>query len=101
MLSQQGCDKWTELKLWRRGTGAADFLHAYWMGPIYGFITKGEWASRSRAQLDAKATGPRNFNRRYRAHRGVIMDGTAVSESVKSASRRKVDHLSSLRSNRK
>jgi hypothetical protein len=31
---------WTELKLWREEeTGAADFLHAYWMGRYYGFVT--------------------------------------------------------------
>jgi len=36
-------DQWTELKLWcEEETGAADFLHAYWMGRYYGFITKGE-----------------------------------------------------------
>jgi hypothetical protein len=30
--------RWTELKLWREEeTGAADFLHAYWMGRYYGF----------------------------------------------------------------
>jgi hypothetical protein len=29
---------WTELKLWpEQETGAADFLHAYWMGRYYGF----------------------------------------------------------------
>lgn len=38
--SQDG-DSWTELKLWREEeTGAADFLHAYWMGRYYGFIRK-------------------------------------------------------------
>jgi hypothetical protein len=32
-------EKWIELKLWREEeTGAADFLHAYWMGRYYGFI---------------------------------------------------------------
>ena len=32
-------EHWTELKLWRESeTGAADFLHAYWMGRYYGFI---------------------------------------------------------------
>ena len=32
-------ETWTELKLWREDeTGAADFLHAYWMGRYYGFI---------------------------------------------------------------
>jgi hypothetical protein len=36
-------ENWTELKLWReQETGAADFLHAYWMGRYYGFIQKGE-----------------------------------------------------------
>ncbi len=30
---------WNELHLWREEeTGAADFLHAYWMGRYYGFI---------------------------------------------------------------
>ena len=30
---------WTELHLWReQETGAADYLHAYWMGRYYGFI---------------------------------------------------------------
>ncbi len=30
---------WTEMHLWREEeTGAADFLHAYWMGRYYGFI---------------------------------------------------------------
>lgn len=30
---------WAELKLWReQETGAADFLHAYWMGRYYGFL---------------------------------------------------------------
>lgn len=30
---------WEELKLWREDeTGAADFLHAYWMGRYYGFV---------------------------------------------------------------
>jgi hypothetical protein len=34
---------WTELKLWREEeTGAADFLHAYWMGRYYGFIDRKE-----------------------------------------------------------
>src|SRR5262249_11551997 len=37
-LSQNG-ERWTELKLWRESeTGAADFLHAYWMGRYYGFV---------------------------------------------------------------
>jgi hypothetical protein len=32
-------ENWTELKLWPENeTGAADFLHAYWMGRYYGFI---------------------------------------------------------------
>ena len=32
---------WKELKLWTEAeTGAADFLHAYWMGRYYGFISK-------------------------------------------------------------
>jgi hypothetical protein len=30
---------WEEMKLWEeRETGAADFLHAYWMGRYYGFL---------------------------------------------------------------
>jgi hypothetical protein len=34
---------WTELKLWRENeTGAADFLHAYWMGRYYGYIKSKE-----------------------------------------------------------
>jgi hypothetical protein len=34
---------WTEMKLWREEeTGAADFLHAYWMGRYYGFIHKND-----------------------------------------------------------
>ena len=34
---------WTELKLWKEEeTGAADFLHAYWMGRYYGFIGKAD-----------------------------------------------------------
>jgi hypothetical protein len=34
---------WIELKLWpERETGAADFLHAYWMGRYYGFIKRHE-----------------------------------------------------------
>ena len=33
-------ERWSELKLWpEQETGAADFLHAYWMGRYYGFIT--------------------------------------------------------------
>jgi len=36
-------ESWTELKLWRENeTGAADFLHAYWMGRFYGFIKRNE-----------------------------------------------------------
>ncbi|HWX20897.1 MAG TPA: hypothetical protein VN578_13440 [Candidatus Binatia bacterium] len=36
-------ENWTELKLWRENeTGAADFLHAYWMGRYYGFIQRNE-----------------------------------------------------------
>ena len=32
-------ETWSELKLWREDeTGAADFLHAYWMGRYYGFV---------------------------------------------------------------
>lgn len=39
-LSQDGED-WTELKLWPESeTGAADFLHAYWMGRYYGFVAR-------------------------------------------------------------
>jgi photosystem II stability/assembly factor-like uncharacterized protein len=41
-LSRDG-ENWNELKLWREEeTGAADFLHAYWMGRYYGFIGKDE-----------------------------------------------------------
>jgi len=41
-LSADG-ETWTELKLWRESeTGAADFLHAYWMGRYYGFIRSKE-----------------------------------------------------------
>jgi hypothetical protein len=37
------CEHWTELKLWPESeTGAADFLHAYWLGRYYGFIKAGE-----------------------------------------------------------
>ncbi|HXG24566.1 MAG TPA: hypothetical protein VNJ09_08445 [Chthonomonadales bacterium] len=37
--------KWTEMKLWPESeTGAADFLHAYWMGRYYGFLTGNESA---------------------------------------------------------
>lgn len=36
--SQDGL-KWTEMTLWQpEETGAADFLHAYWMGRYYGFL---------------------------------------------------------------
>ena len=36
-------ERWTEVKLWREDeTGAADFLHAYWMGRYYGFVKKDE-----------------------------------------------------------
>ncbi len=36
-------ETWMELKRWRKQeTGAADFLHAYWMGRYYGFIKRGE-----------------------------------------------------------
>lgn len=32
---------WQELSLWReQESGAADFLHAYWMGRYYGFLTE-------------------------------------------------------------
>jgi hypothetical protein len=32
-------ETWSELKLWREDeTGAADFLHACWMGRYYGFV---------------------------------------------------------------
>jgi hypothetical protein len=32
-------ENWTELELWRENeTGAADFLHPYWMGRYYGYI---------------------------------------------------------------
>jgi hypothetical protein len=34
---------WTEVKVWpETETGAADFLHAYWMGRYYGFISSKE-----------------------------------------------------------
>lgn len=40
--STDGGATWSELKLWREEeTGAADFLHAYWMGSYYGFIVPG------------------------------------------------------------
>ncbi len=36
-------ENWTELKLWPESeTGAADFLHAYWMGRYYGFVGRAE-----------------------------------------------------------
>ena len=36
-------EHWTEIKLWREDeTGAADFLHAYWMGRYYGIVGKNE-----------------------------------------------------------
>lgn len=36
-------EHWTELKLWTEyEVGAADFLHAYWMGRYYGFIAAKE-----------------------------------------------------------
>jgi len=36
-------EHWTELRLWPElETGAADFLHAYWMGRYYGFIQRKE-----------------------------------------------------------
>jgi hypothetical protein len=36
-------ETWTELQLWpEQETGAADFLHAYWMGRYYGFIGRKE-----------------------------------------------------------
>jgi hypothetical protein len=32
-------DSWSEMTFWRENeTGAADYLHAYWMGRYYGFI---------------------------------------------------------------
>jgi hypothetical protein len=32
-------EHWEQMKLWREDeTGAADFLHAYWMGRYYGFV---------------------------------------------------------------
>ena len=41
-LSVDG-ENWTELKLWRENeTGAADFLHAYWLGRYYGMIKRTE-----------------------------------------------------------
>lgn len=40
-LSADG-ERWTELKLWQeQETGAADFLHAYWMGRYYGLVPNG------------------------------------------------------------
>ena len=36
-------ERWTELRLWPEAeTGAADFLHAYWMGRYYGFLAAGD-----------------------------------------------------------
>lgn len=36
-------ERWSEIKLWREDeTGAADFLHAYWMGRYYGLIGKND-----------------------------------------------------------
>jgi hypothetical protein len=36
-------EHWTELKLWRENeTGAADSLHAYWIGRYYGLIKRNE-----------------------------------------------------------
>ena len=35
----RGGEKWTELQLWREAeTGAADYLHAYWMGRHYRLV---------------------------------------------------------------
>ena len=35
--------RWTEITVWREDeSGAADYLHAYWMGRYYGFIGKAE-----------------------------------------------------------
>lgn len=35
--------EWSEMKLWpEQETGAADFLHAYWMGRYYGFVKASE-----------------------------------------------------------
>ena len=34
-------EHWTEINLWRKDeTGAADYLHAYWMGRYYGLVTR-------------------------------------------------------------
>jgi hypothetical protein len=39
-VSQDG-GRWSEIKLWREDeTGAADYLHAYWMGRYYKFVPK-------------------------------------------------------------
>ena len=39
-LSKDGLH-WTEVKLWREDeTGAADYLHAYWMGRYYHFVPR-------------------------------------------------------------
>ena len=36
-----GAGHWTELKLWPdQETGAADYLHAYWMGRYYKFYNE-------------------------------------------------------------
>jgi hypothetical protein len=36
-------ESWNELGLWEElETGGADFLHAYWMGRYYGFITRND-----------------------------------------------------------
>ena len=36
-------ERWKELALWRESeTGAADFLHAYWMRGYCGFIGKND-----------------------------------------------------------
>jgi hypothetical protein len=38
-LSKDGGRQWTELRFWPlQETGAADFLHAYWMGRYYRFV---------------------------------------------------------------
>ncbi len=37
----EDAETWQELKLWSESeTGAADFLHAYWMGRYYGFLSE-------------------------------------------------------------
>ncbi len=36
---RQAGDPWTEWKIWEESeTGAADYLHAYWLGRYYGFV---------------------------------------------------------------